>query len=419
MSTRSWTVPRALPALWAWIALLATLLPAGNPLRVAVAGTFLLTCPGAAAVGWGRTVPSWFARRPDRLVTAVLAVTLSAAMTALTAEALFFAHAFSTTRAVLVLAVVTTVLVLLPRPSGPAREPGAPRRRRNWRTWLGSGLLLAAAACGTTAGHTASAPSGSGAAATISPGSESLEKPPGPGPWHLVFKDDFNGSSLDRSKWATCYDWNDGGCTNAGNNELEWYQPGQIQVANGVLTLTAERRPTPGADGKTYPWRSGMISTGRDHWDDPPRHTFTYGYFVAALKAPMDPVGMFPAFWLLPADTRGGLPELDVAEFINTRQYADLNLHNRTPDGKPVDVHGWGGPTDFAADYHVFAMDWQPQAVTWYVDGVPKLQVTDPAEIPHTAMELLLNLAVGYQQTPPPDVNSAQLRVDWVAVWQH
>ena len=64
------------------------------------------------------------------------------------------------------------------------------------------------------------------------------------------------------------------------------------------MTLTAERRTTPGTDGRSYPWTSGMVSTGRDSWDATPRHTFTYGYFAAAVKFPAQ-TGMFGAFWLM------------------------------------------------------------------------------------------------------------------------
>ncbi|MDR3032905.1 MAG: glycoside hydrolase family 16 protein [Kitasatospora sp.] len=229
--------------------------------------------------------------------------------------------------------------------------------------------------------------------------------------------DDFTGHGLDSANWTTCYDWNQNGCTNAGNQESEWYRPGQVTVADGALTLTATRRATTGSDGKTYPWTSGMVSTGRDNWNAQPRHTFTYGYVAAAIQAPTDSTGMFPAFWLLPAATRGGLPEIDVAEFINSNRYVDLNLHGRTPQGQDTNAHQRYGPVDFAAGYHVFGVDWEPDGITWYVDGTPRLQVTDPAAIPDTPMELLINLAVGFGEAPTAD--TAQLHVAWVGVWQH
>ncbi|MFB7615022.1 family 16 glycosylhydrolase [Kitasatospora sp. NPDC056181] len=441
MTVRPWTLPRVLPALSGWIALAALLLPAGNPLRAVAAGIFLLAGPGAAAVAWARPGPSWRDRGPGRLSAVSLTVTLSLALTMLAAEALFFRHSFTVGRTVLALAVLTTLLTLLPRrlPAAPApvtggparpahrfRRPGrqAARPKVRWRMLSVAGTLLLVAACGAVNG------AGVGAAAlhpqSASPTSPTTilppvgaDQPPGTGPWHQAFRDDFNGTSLDGSKWTTCYDWNVRGCSNTGNHEDEWYLPGQVSVADGALTLTAQRQPTQGSDGKTYPWTSGMVSTGRDNWDGTPRHTFTYGYFAAALRTTDQPLGMFPAFWLLSANTRGGLPELDTVEFINTNQYADLNLHAEAPDGSNIDAHYAHGPQDYSLGYHVFGLDWEPDAVTWYVDGVQVFQVTDPAAIPTTPMELILNLAVGYQQSPPPTVDKTQVQVDWVAVWQH
>ncbi|MGW4893374.1 glycoside hydrolase family 16 protein [Kitasatospora sp. NPDC004240] len=458
MTVRPWTLPRALPAAAGWIALAALLLPAGNPLRVVLVAAFLLAGPGTAAVEWARPGPSWLCRGPGRWTAVSLTVALSLAMATLTVEALFLTHNFTTVRAVLALTVLTTVLTLLPRrvPAVPGTGPRRPkpfgrarserrssgsrtagggpsegrtaeRRPARWRLLAVAGVLLLASACGAASGVSAGARfqprtdsvAGPSADPTDVLAPTGAEQPPATGPWHLAFRDDFNGPGLDRSTWVTCYDWNVRGCTNSGNHEDQWYLPGQVSVADGVLTLTAERTPTRGSDGKTYPWTSGMVSTGREQWDGTPKKTFTYGYFAAAIRTTDKSLGMFPAFWLLPAPTRGGLPELDVAEFINTERYVDLNLHAEAADGTNIDAHYAHGPADFAADYHVFGLDWEPDAVTWYVDGVRVFQVTDPAAIPHTPMELILNLAVGYQQSPPATVDEAQVKVDWVAVWQH
>lgn len=246
------------------------------------------------------------------------------------------------------------------------------------------------------------------------------DQPVAPGPWHQVFRDDFNGQTLDRSNWVTCYDWNRAGCTNAGNREEQWYLPGQASPAGGSLVLTAERRATAGTDGKAYPWTSGMVSTGRASWNGTPLHTFTYGYFAAAIQPLQAAEGFFPAFWLIPAETRGTPPELDVAEFPGTNRFVDMNLHWGTPSGGDDRVgHRYHPVGGFAAGPRVFAVDWEPDGVTWYVDGVEQFKVTDPSIVPNVAMELILNLAVGYPGPPPSSVDSAQLRVDWVSVWQH
>ncbi|MFJ1702659.1 family 16 glycosylhydrolase [Kitasatospora sp. NPDC088346] len=425
---------RLLLGLSGWFALLTTLLPPADPARVAVTGAFLLVCPGAAVLLASppriRAATDW----PDRLATAAFAVALSLAIATVTAVALFLAHAFTLGRALGALALLTTLLVLLPggrptapgggrpEPDGPpaARTGDAGRHRRLHPRAVavaGSGVLLLTAACG--------GPSAAPGFAVAQPRAEAAgpsgaDQPAAPGPWRQVFRDDFNGTALNGADWVTCYDWNRAGCTNAGNHEEQWYQPGQVSLAGGSLVLDAERRDTAGSDGKTYPWTSGMVSTGRDTWTGTPRHTFTYGYFAAAIRLPAAPEGFFPAFWLIPAATRGTPPELDVAEFPGTDGFVDMNVHWRTPSGGDDRVgHRYQPPGGFGGGTRVFAMDWEPDAVTWYVDGVQQFRVSDASLVPNVAMELVLNLAVGYPDSPPSSVDSAQLRADWVSVWQH
>ncbi|MFE0458491.1 family 16 glycosylhydrolase [Kitasatospora sp. NPDC058965] len=407
---------RTVLALSGWVALLATLLPAGSPVRVAVTAAFVLLAPGAAAVR-----PRWPRPREGAVLPAlegaVLTVAVSLALAVAVAEAFYLHHAFTLPRALAVLAAVTTVLALLPRagdrePGGGQRAPrGRPARRRWWRAG-GAGLLLVATGCsGPPAPGLGGGPS---TAPVTSPGALGAD-PAAAGPWHLVFHDDFNGTALDTARWATCYDWNDHGCTNAGNHESEWYLPGQVSVRDGRAVLTAQRRDTVGSDGKTYPWTSGMITTGRDSWNGTPKETFTRGYFEVAMRVP-SAGGMFPAFWLMP-DTRSAPPELDVAEFPSDPNAVNFNLHWIGPDKSDQHVGLTWGPADFAGSTHVLAADWEQDSVTWYVDGVARWKQTE--HVPDVPMELIVNLAVGYPYPPAPDVQQAQATVDWVKVWQH
>ncbi|MDT0391528.1 hypothetical protein [Streptomyces dubilierae] len=107
----TWT--RWAVALSGWVALAVTQLPETSPLRRAIVVLFLLLCPGlAATLLWGREV---FVRGagPARLLEgAVLVVGGSLSLTALAAEALFLSNAFTLTRALLVLAALSSLLVL-------------------------------------------------------------------------------------------------------------------------------------------------------------------------------------------------------------------------------------------------------------------------------------------------------------------
>jgi beta-glucanase (GH16 family) len=233
----------------------------------------------------------------------------------------------------------------------------------------------------------------------------------------MVFSDDFPGTSLDPAKWATCYDWNNGGCTNRGSGEVEWYLPSQVAVAGGTTTLSAVRKDTAGTDGKVYPWLSGMLSTGRPSANADTRFAFTYGYAEALIKMPAQDL-LFPAFWLLPAD-RLWPPEIDIVEIIGSRTRAWMTLHWKNAAGVLQGQHGTYGPVDFSAGYHDFALAWEPRSLTWYIDGVPRFSITDPSIVPSTPMELLFTLAIGVPRPPPIGVDSGTMSIRHVRVWQH
>ncbi|MER5573869.1 hypothetical protein [Streptomyces massasporeus] len=105
---------RCLVALSGWIALAATGLPEMSPARLVVTSLFLLVCPGLAAVLlWaGELLTRGTAGAARLLEGALLAGAVSLSLTALVAEALFLTHTFTLTRAVLILAVLCSALVL-------------------------------------------------------------------------------------------------------------------------------------------------------------------------------------------------------------------------------------------------------------------------------------------------------------------
>jgi beta-glucanase (GH16 family) len=237
----------------------------------------------------------------------------------------------------------------------------------------------------------------------------------------LLFSDEFNGSSIDTNKWTTGYWWDDGGCTNAGNNELEWYQPGNILVSNGTLKLQARKQTITGSDGKTYNYTSGMITSGRATWQDPApdKFAFKYGYAEMRARVPKGK-GLWPAFWLLSRD-QDWPPEIDVMEIIGDQtNIQNMTVHFLNAQGV-YGSHGgeWAGP-DFSADWHTYAMDWQPNAIIWYVDGVERWRCTDKSHIPTETMYLLANLAVGGDWPGSPDASTvfpANFEIDYIRVW--
>ena len=77
---------------------------------------------------------------------------------------------------------------------------------------------------------------------------------------------------------------------------------------------------------------------------------------------------------------------------------------------------------DFAAGWHTIGLNWQPDSLTWYVDGIQRRsQFTNAAAIPHMPMYVILNLAVGGTWPGYPDATTpfpSTFQVDWLRVWK-
>jgi beta-glucanase (GH16 family) len=237
----------------------------------------------------------------------------------------------------------------------------------------------------------------------------------------LVFADEFEQATLDASRWTTCYWWDDAGCTNSGNDELEWYLPGNVGVEDGVLRLEAREQPVRGSDGEQYPYTSGMVTTGRDADDQEQRARFgfRYGRVEARMRMPRGK-GLWPALWLLPL-THESRPEIDVMEVLGDTP-STLRAHFLyLDDGERVTRgHTWAGE-DTSAGWHVYGLRWTPDELVWLVDGEEQWRFSDAEHVPHETMYLLINLAVGGEWPGDPAASTefpAALEVDYVRIWQ-
>lgn len=179
----------------------------------------------------------------------------------------------------------------------------------------------------------------------------------------LVWSDEFDGSDLDRSKWN--YDTGTG-CPDLcgwGNNELQYYRSTNVGVSGGNLVITARRENYGGSE-----FTSGKITTRG-------LHSFLYGRIEMRAKLPKGG-GMWPAFWMMPADdVYGGWAasgEIDIMESSNQMDYIGGTIHFGGPWPQNVYSGGTLGPTstDFSEDFHVYALEWEPDTMRWYVDGI-------------------------------------------------
>ena len=231
----------------------------------------------------------------------------------------------------------------------------------------------------------------------------------------VVLDENFDGSSLDRSRWNTCHWWDKEGCTIASNNELEWYRPEQVSVADGTLRLTAAPNRYEASDGNSYDFTSGMVTTGPTPDDDNAKVALTYGTVEVRFKAPAGR-GLWPAIWMLPA-SKESRPEIDMLEMIgqDPRELI-LHFHPEDRDADSPSKRVRVADPDLAEGWHTVGLQWTPGKLVYLLDGKPVWTVTGQ-QVPSEPMYLVMNLAVGGAYPGPPDASTsfpATFEIDYV-----
>ena len=179
----------------------------------------------------------------------------------------------------------------------------------------------------------------------------------------LVWSDEFDGGSLNTANWTSITGDGCPGNCGWGNNELEYYRPQNVAVAGGNLILTAREEYY----GGRY-FTSGKVVT-RD------KHSFLYGRIEMRAKLPTGG-GMWPAFWMMPQDDAYGgwaaSGEIDIMESANSTDWIGGTIHfgGSWPDNTYSGGTYSPGGVNFAADFHIYSIEWEPDQIRWYVDGV-------------------------------------------------
>jgi beta-glucanase (GH16 family) len=241
-----------------------------------------------------------------------------------------------------------------------------------------------------------------------------------PQDYELVWQDDFEGpagQSPDTTKWRfdTGTDW--------GNAQLEYdtARPENASLdGDGNLAITARKETYMGCAYTS----ARMITWG--HFEQ------AYGKFEARIRLPLGQ-GLWPAFWLLGADFGSvGWPdcgEIDIMEY-----------RGQEPNIVQGSLHGpgyYGGSAitrryildgaGFNVGFHVFAIEWSEDRITYAVDGRLYLTITQ-----HTLpgggrwvfnhpFFIILNVAVGGHFVGPPTDSTTfpqMMLVDWVRVYR-
>lgn len=255
------------------------------------------------------------------------------------------------------------------------------------------------------------------------------------GDWKLVWSDEFSGKKLDVTKWD--YQIGTGsqyGLDGWGNQEAQYYTEQNVSVSKGMLVIEAKKEAYA---GKAY--TSGRIRSMKD--DNTVLYATTYGRIEARIKLPVGN-GIWPAFWMLPATDTYGIwassGEIDIMEFrgrLPNRSYGNLHYGEEWP-GNKYSGSLYKYPNDSTgADFHVYAIEWEPGIIRWYVDDDLFYETSswwamspgakEPYEYPapyDAPFYILLNLAIGgsfdeYRLPYDSDI-PAKMYVDYVRVYE-
>jgi len=244
--------------------------------------------------------------------------------------------------------------------------------------------------------------------------------------WTLVWSDEFNGgngSVPDRTNWVI-----ETGGNGWGNNELEYYtnRLQNVQIQDGNLVITARREGYSDNEGVFRGYTSARLKT---------QHKFqqAYGRFEARIQIPRGQ-GIWPAFWMLGDDIeQKGWPaggEIDIMENIGKEpSVVHGTIHGPGYSGGKGISSSFSLPKgqDFADGFHVYAVEWEPDVIRFYVDD--NLYATrTPTHLPRDAkwvydhpFFVILNVAVGGDWPGTPDATTKfpqSMLVDYVRAYK-
>ena len=239
---------------------------------------------------------------------------------------------------------------------------------------------------------------------------------PGGGVWECTFADEFNGRSLDRTRWVPQTNFATG-TSSASSRSCHVDDPRNVALKQGTLQLTIRKESTPVmCKGSPANYTSGQVSTYR---------TFSqqYGRFEARFKntATTQP-GLQEAFWLWPDDRTpsGDAGEIDVVETYSLYYGLAIPFLHYDNLGPIPGVNTAWDCQAARGVFNTYVLTWTPTTLTIDVNGKTCLvnNSGDPAFQRPYIVAFSQALGVGGNalrwNTPIP----ATMSVDYIRVWR-
>jgi beta-glucanase (GH16 family) len=173
--------------------------------------------------------------------------------------------------------------------------------------------------------------------------------------WQIRYEDNFDGPTLDLSKWSFGFGWG----TNSGSFS-EKNRPSNLTFENGMAVIKAE------SENDTY--YSAAINTRS-------KMVVKNGYWEAKIKVSKNVSGCIPAFWQkLNSDIWP--PEVDIMEYFGTQKTQSLTVHYKNLAGENKQSGSSYNGGDMTSDFHVYGLEFNEQYLRWFTDGKMVREIT-------------------------------------------
>lgn len=213
----------------------------------------------------------------------------------------------------------------------------------------------------------------------------------------LVWSDEFDGSSVDRTKWYV-HDGYEGHGT-----IVNTFSPSAVTVHDGSLHVAV----TAGSNDPAHPFTSGRLETFA-------RFSRTYGKVEMRAKFAYAP-GVWFAIWARQA--HAPMPELDFEVLGNDASQAWLVNHWDIPPLPADDRRKYVVAKTNVAQFHTYAIVWKPSLVEWQVDGQTLMSSTTKG-VPTAPIGWTINGWVGGWGASKTPAVPTEFEVDWMRVYR-
>jgi beta-glucanase (GH16 family) len=214
----------------------------------------------------------------------------------------------------------------------------------------------------------------------------------------LLWRDEFD--TFDPNRWATA--------THTFPENLARFSAANALVEDGLLKLRVSNVPS-----GDKPYSAAEVLTQRE---------FTFGRFEGRIKFCAGS-GMVSSLFTYKEDVNESWQEIDIEHLGNLPKSIQYNLISGSLNSRKYQPKVVALPYAPPSEFHDYALEWRPDGVTFYVDGVQSHQdvqatLQDAAHL-HMNVWPTDNAVTSFAGPLDPDAIPCEAQYDWVAAYSY